>query len=232
MDSSNDAGGGTEDLGLIPCEICEEMVAFQDYPRHLHSCITNRLFSINFAIDDRTRHFRHGHEDDGEEHVDETADDDEEVQLNANILTGTDFRNFADELFGGFTRSFHRSSNNASALNVVFVRLGDGTMGIAEPNEYEYNLRIAERLGKVEVGVSDISKVTKSTKVHIDVDDICPICREQLACCNTCLELICNHKYCSECITKWLETHKRCPVCMIDLEEEKLAREKKLNTTI
>lgn len=230
MDSSNvdiPSTDGTADLGLVPCEICEEMIPFADYPRHLHSCVTNRLFSINFAIDDRTRHFRHGHEDDTQEVAhgdveDETADE-EEIELSRNVLTGNDFRNFADELFGGFRRSFHRSSNGGGAeLNVVFVRLGDGTLGITEPDEYEYNLRVAERLGKVEVGLSteDIFNVSKTPDI-IETDDICPICRDNLEIKErvSCLELVCKHKYCRDCITKWLEAHKRCPVCMIDLEE-------------
>jgi len=205
---------------LIPCEICEELIHFQDYQRHLESCITNRLFSINFAIDDRNRRVHDGTEDETENEIDDRESiesSDFDMPPPRNILTGSDFRHFADELFRGYTR---RSAGED--LNVVFVRVGEGTLGIVEPSEYEYNLSIAERLGCVEVGLDDVSLViTELPKDKVDKDDICPICRESLISddIKACSLKTCHHKYCEECIGKWLKSHKKCPVCMTDLED-------------
>ena len=58
---------------------------------------------------------------------------------------------------------------------------------------------------------------------------MCSICFENIKDSNNeCRELICTHKYCDGCISRWLSTSKRCPVCNIDLEE-KLSQMKENN---
>ena len=91
-------------------------------------------------------------------------------------------------------------------------------------NDYETNLQLADLIGKVEVGVSDINIVSKIIeKDNIDNDTICPICMDCIKQTeNPCRELICNHIYCDGCITKWLDKNKKCPVCNVDLEEKYL----------
>lgn len=99
-----------------------------------------------------------------------------------------------------------------------------------QPNDvqYEFNLYIADLLGSVDVGVSDINKVSQlldeSSKDHVTCD--CHICLEPIV---KPRKLNCNHVYCDNCITTWLSKNKTCPVCRKDLEElEALKDEEKI----
>lgn len=93
-------------------------------------------------------------------------------------------------------------------------------------DDYEANIRLADLIGKVEVGVRDIeqvsTKVLKDDNVVSD-DTLCPICMENIKHnpdIESCRVLLCKHTYCDGCITRWLETSKHCPVCKVDLEEK------------
>ncbi len=101
-------------------------------------------------------------------------------------------------------------------------------------DDYDENIRLAERLGVVEVGIDDIEKVSSIVEhEHLKEDDICTICfdkmklkeEEQIRL------LLCGHKYCNSCITQWFSKSKKCPVCNIDLEEKLNAREQSIDTT-
>lgn len=84
-------------------------------------------------------------------------------------------------------------------------------------SDYEYNLMLAETMGKVEVGVADVSEVITDVTADeaMESDEACPICYESVACKTT----ACGHYFCKPCITKWLATSKKCPVCMQELSE-------------
>ncbi len=43
--------------------------------------------------------------------------------------------------------------------------------------------------------------------------NLCPICSEKI---KTIATLECAHKFCEECIKKWFENKKSCPVCRTD----------------
>ena len=79
--------------------------------------------------------------------------------------------------------------------------------------QYELNMYISNMLGDVEVGIGDISKVSQLVE---DSNIDCHICLEKVT---TPRKLICNHVYCDQCISQWLEKNKKCPVCRVDLEE-------------
>jgi len=91
-------------------------------------------------------------------------------------------------------------------------------------DNYEANLRLAERVGVVEVGIENINEVsTIIQKEQVSPDDICTICLDKLI--EKCddipiRKLICEHKYCDDCISQWLIKSKKCPVCNIDLEDK------------
>lgn len=120
-----------------------------------------------------------------------------------------------------FSNLFHSSHNFPLSLSQTLslsYQIFDDTIY----NDYEANLRLADIIGKVEVGVSNIDMVSKIIDKHtIDDGTICSICIENIKqSVNNCRELICSHKYCDECISKWLSTSKRCPVCNVDLDEK------------
>lgn len=92
-------------------------------------------------------------------------------------------------------------------------------------DDYDANLRLADLIGKVEIGVSDISKVGKTvSKQLLDDDMTCTICLEKCKSLNNdTMQLICSHIFCTPCISKWLSINKKCPVCNIDLEDKLLS---------
>lgn len=89
---------------------------------------------------------------------------------------------------------------------------------------YEFNTQLADSYGKVNVGVSDIERVsTKVYKDEVDDDLLCPICIEKINESDDiqyCRILVCRHIYCDKCITRWLKINKHCPLCKVDLEEK------------
>ncbi|CAJ1971853.1 unnamed protein product [Sphenostylis stenocarpa] len=52
-----------------------------------------------------------------------------------------------------------------------------------------------------------------------DIDKLsnCPICMDEFKVCDQAYRLPCNHTYCSECILRWLNNSKTCPVCRLQL---------------
>jgi len=212
---------------MVPCEICESMIPFETYSQHLSSCITNRLFSISFVINDSNRHIVNGSEasDDEAQREEDRESLDEAVEAAtsvsaavndyietmgrspSNILTGSSFREFTEHLFRGYRPQVPQNRLSNNNLNVVFVNLGQG--------------ELAERVGRVEIGVEDINAVSELLveNQEYDPDQICPICQDTfLSTGDVRRKLICNHIYCDTCITKWLENHKKCPVCNVELE--------------
>lgn len=120
-----------------------------------------------------------------------------------------------------FSNLFHSSHNFPLSLSQT-LSLSYQIFDDSVYNDYEANLRLGDLIGKVEVGVSNIDKVSKIIdKDTLDDGTICSICIEDIKKSdNKCRELICAHKYCDECISKWLSTSKRCPVCNVDLDEK------------
>jgi hypothetical protein len=90
-------------------------------------------------------------------------------------------------------------------------------------DDYETNIRLAERVGVVQVGVDNIDAVSSVIpRAEMSVDDVCTICLDKMIeKDNECFrKLICGHKYCDGCITQWLAKSKKCPVCNVDLQDK------------
>ena len=47
------------------------------------------------------------------------------------------------------------------------------------------------------------------------MENICGICLNSV---KTFTEIVCDHKFCNNCITKWLEINNSCPICRIDID--------------
>ncbi len=61
------------------------------------------------------------------------------------------------------------------------------------------------------VGISNINNISELLFEEID----CPICCETKM-----VKRItnCNHSFCDQCLQEWLQSSKKCPVCMVELE--------------
>jgi len=88
------------------------------------------------------------------------------------------------------------------------------------PNSYEYYTDFCDMIGNHYVGVDDIEKVAPA--LCCDKTDKCPICIEPM---NSCIYgrkiTRCKHLFCGPCIETWLEKHKTCPVCKVDVTDLK-----------
>ena len=73
------------------------------------------------------------------------------------------------------------------------------------------NYEDLSNLNDVEVGVSNIDMISRLSFDEVE----CPIC------CSKCLLsriTKCGHSFCDGCLSEWLNTSKKCPSCMVDLE--------------
>lgn len=84
---------------------------------------------------------------------------------------------------------------------------------------YEYLKDLTEKVGVVEIGVSNVDSVAPI--VELTKDQCCAICQEDLPMGAKARHVICGHDtvFCDGCIVKWLSKNKKCPVCMNNLED-------------
>jgi hypothetical protein len=195
-----------EQSEFVPCELCDQLIHFDQYEQHLHTCTSRQpvffqyhdhdigqIVRINlnpalnalqrFHLDAAEELAEEGHED-----IEEGGDENDENYL-------------------------PRGTQHQSLMTIVWSH----DTGYVNANDYELNTLIGETLGKVSVGISEIDNVIKPTSnTH---EGICPICQDVAN--EEPVITLCNHIYCKGCITKWLGEHKSCPVCLQDLDELK-----------
>lgn len=224
----------------IPCEICNQMVEFDTYTEHIQQCMRNTRIT-GFFIRQQRNMMHQSYSDDSD---DESSDEEEqrEAQSNANLNTElSTFRGYFNRnsqvsrmtLQSFLQEHFSASTSSASppTRQVIWFNIASSpasTTGTS-PSMYDLNVRISELLGKVETGLTEeqLKEVCVSTsnaeELKLEADDLCAICQETLLEVTkkneqVCM-LACHHKYCDGCIKTWLQKSKKCPVCMVDLED-------------
>ena len=125
--------------------------------------------------------------------------------------------------------------DDTHALSAFFRNLGISNDVLNNPNPaaaqiidgfdlltYEQLNSLCDEIGYHKIGIKNIDNVAPATirmKKGKD-DDRCPICLEDM---HKALYMriikICNHEYCGECIEKWLQENKTCPICKVELTE-------------
>lgn len=93
-----------------------------------------------------------------------------------------------------------------------------------DEDDYELNSMIAEQIGRVEIGVSNIDVVAPVVSLEEGVTEArCPVCmddfKEQQDDGVIVRRTLCGHEYCDPCAREWFRGHKRCPVCTTDVED-------------
>ena len=85
--------------------------------------------------------------------------------------------------------------------------------------DYEALQQLCDEVGYHKVGVENIGAVVnRKYKKDIEKGEVCTICMEEFASKKVIYELKkCKHIYCKECLEKWLEENKICPVCKSDV---------------
>lgn len=124
----------------------------------------------------------------------------------SNIVEGENIINILDSLI-----------NNLNNINLQNIPQNIGNIQINTDldsfnSSFDFeNYEELSNLQDVEVGVSDIDKISEMSFEKVE----CPIC------CNECLlsrKTKCGHLFCDGCLTEWLKTSKKCPSCMVELE--------------
>lgn len=207
-------------MALIPCEICEALISENDYNNHILRCL--RLSRITgFLLRQRRQHEREEDDDSSEESDSNDAHDQEIASFTRYFTRNSQvsrmsLHDFINDHFNGVS---------PPTRSIIWFNITNGS----QANNYDANIRLAEQLGRVEVGLTeeqlkDCSYTSKDAEeLVIAEEDICPICHENLieqtkndkpACI-----LACGHIYCDGCIKTWLGRQKTCPVCKVDLED-------------
>lgn len=202
--SSGDSGGNSQ---TFLCSICGQMIRPFDAQHHMQQHVADMT---SFA----TR-------------LDVSRSDSFPSRIGG-ISYAQLIQSLAPSLASELTSSFISSSTNLTR-NFQIPLLSPSVYFALEDDaiydDYDANLRLADLIGKVEIGVSDITKVGKTVSKQLLDDDItCTICLDK---CKShkddSMQLLCSHVFCSPCISKWLSISKKCPVCNIDLEDKLLS---------
>jgi hypothetical protein len=147
---------------------------------------------------------------------------DSEDESSYNVLE--DYITSNTQISGGNVREFLRT-HESPPMDTGLVRRFEehvSRRNRSNINDYDVNIALAERIGRVEIGVSDINNVSNKFEGNVPLDGDCVICQNALATIHkkgTSLRILkCMHIYCAQCISQWLQKNKSCPVCKVILE--------------
>ena len=241
---TNDSGFIAKEYeNLIPCEICNTLVNFEDYNDHINNCSNpfNSLFSSNLSSLDNPifnsfmnisqspqviflpmqNQSNNVNENNVEnennlENEDNSDDNNDEnnPEIEINIIDSDD-----ESLDDNENVNENLGNPNLPLQNI----LNNLVQNILNNNDYNINFEfnndsyeeltnLGETIGDVEIGIKDVTKVCKK----IDEKLTCPICISEF---DNGVVTTCNHKFCQDCLYKWLETNIKCPYCFVELNE-------------
>lgn len=81
--------------------------------------------------------------------------------------------------------------------------------------EYDDMLELCNAIGYHKVGIFDINTIASNVDSN---EDTCPICLESYIEKEVYQTHKCKHSFCKECLSKWIEEHKTCPMCQQELQ--------------
>lgn len=210
---------GGEESFFVPCELCNELIRFEEYEQHVTACqlqtfLRNQRYII-YRDDEDNRFYRIN--------ITPALDMFHRLQITASNgddtnPTDSDADNSSNDEDADPDTTFIPTRLNHNTLTVVpriiplepsYVELND--------NNYELNSLISEVLGPVRVGLADISLCLSKVE-DAELLETCPICQDIIPGANF-VKTLCKHSYCSDCITKWFAEHVSCPVCNKDQRE-------------
>jgi hypothetical protein len=215
---------------LIPCEICSELISFDDYQRHISGCSNLNRMHLPFRTHNigalEPESIIQGISQINEDPIARSLFSVFIGELNSQIPPPPPpFQNDNTQLHldedGEDDDNLPNLNSNPNQLLHMFESLlsthleqisqGGGNMNvlgnIPEPNNYEELLNLENHV----VGISDIDSVSQFLVEEI----YCPVCSETKMGSRT---TSCKHTFCDDCLQEWLKESKKCPICMVDLE--------------
>lgn len=227
----------SEYANLIPCEICGNLINFDDFMTHMETCGRASLpppgllnFMNSFPpLNNINRNT--DTDEENEESNEELESDNESINNTQNNIPPLPFppsvnNNIQEqiiELLRNVTEIDNLIDTNNSNENlnrVPFSMLftlnnSNNTRRDQEnnpENDYQTFTDLINQIGNVSTGIDDINKVTTIEVKKID----CPICGDEH-------EIIrrtsCGHEFCYNCLNEWIRENKTCPVCSLELKE-------------
>lgn len=121
-------------------------------------------------------------------------------------------------------------SNNYNILDISnhfnfnILDISNNVLDISSNNIIEnllnnIEINIANIIANTNDGIENINDVAPIYDTMPQIHNICAICKEEFSIDSIIRKTLCNHYYCSYCIKKWLKKNKKCPVCMVNLEQ-------------
>ena len=236
---------------LIPCEYCDEYIDFEDYNSHISRCnrffiptIFNNQNNINNPEDESDT-------DSMPELIENEDFDQPIMfypnpPLNFNIiqpvnpLPSTDplpqpvnpipptesslpplpplppqpinpniELNFND-LLANITNILNSNLGHIDNLDIIENPNLENLNNIDNLNNYEY----LSNLENISIGIDDINSISTDFIESLK----CPICFKEK---DNNRKTVCNHIFCNDCLSEWIKNNKKCPICMINLDEIK-----------
>ena len=253
MENMGDMGnmgnmGNMADMTLIPCDVCREMIRFDEYEQHSLSCanvymasapilasffplmahgfadLERRAMNAQVAQAQRSR-AQHQENDEDEDEEDEEIDEEENEE--------------EEEVANGTTAATQAQMSQLAQISQIFMTMTLGarmslpmSLSMSRDDEHAFDEMVSELLGNVEVGIEDIdaissvqdkcppqqSKPSKSSSESCEPSESCAICQETIVYPRRTLNK-CKHSFCGGCIETWLTRSKKCPLCMTHLDE-------------
>lgn len=193
----------------IHCQFCNEEMIGELYPSHILQCLFN---SIHSRIYNFNNNFNNN--------------------INSNIYNDSnENENENENINSNLTHIFNIDENELPLLwfNLNPIYSFDNYPVYNDFDNYENNIALAEIIGSVELGFTkeQIDEVSIINDIEDEVniiDEICPICLDDINKCEKVRRLKCNHIFCDLCISTWLERKKKCPYCQINLEDNFLLK--------
>ena len=113
------------------------------------------------------------------------------------------------------------NSNDISSESIKFYTSNSARITHCELKSYTIPDFPLESLFNLKQEMTPGFKKKKKKKM-INGEDSCPICFEQIKDIDNLIETDCNHIFCESCIRLWLEQHKLCPYCRMNITNNKL----------
>ena len=189
----------TNNQVLIPCELCNLNIHFEEYTDHLEHCFIHSV-SNNYVHQTIRRFF----------FSDQINQDNQNIQA----FFGLNNNNQTSQIVINSNIRIPLSGSVNETLNVLPLLFDDDF-----PNSYETNLQLQDMYGgdvliPLKKKNSDIYSFINFNAVtqSCDEDISCAICLEQCHEKNTdtvFVKTICNHIYCKLCIDKWFKKRGR-----------------------
>ena len=116
--------------------------------------------------------------------------------------------------------SYRSHYANMPIETMVQFYIGPFATHAATMGEYETNIQLAEQIGRVMIGVSNINEaLPKVGHADLPVDDRCPVCWDAFSDVLEARVTPCGHFFCDPCACQWFSDHKQCPICNADVQD-------------